>query len=492
MQCSVRIILLRLAMMLIMALRFGLLLSQTDGEDQDKDLSVMSYIIFAEDANREAFEVDSLFFQRSLPIVFAVGRVDQITSNRELQYFVRYAVPLLKGENIRNARIRIRSAASPEGSLELNKRLSRGRRDALLKIFEENGVETSELQIDVVDEEYELLAFLMRQADDRDAALVSHMVQEDIDNPALLKSRLMKHDDGRLWQRIKAEYFPTLRASRFMIIFPENEAGDVMNLGIQPIRSLGLDLDSRVRFPEVLTLGRVFETEPTMSQPDCSVRREWLSLKTNLLQDVAYVPQYGFCPLWNIQLEYYPLRGHWTMGASLDIPWWQNRQKEHKYFQARNWQLEARRYLGQESGSFRGFYAQAYLNAGLYGIGFTDKKGWQGEGWGGGIGAGYVWRLGRKRDAVRLPDGHLWTDRHHWRLELGVQLGYFQTKYDPYVWGDPVNGTVDGLYYYDWQGLAWDFRERQYRFTWFGPTRIGLTLTYDILYRKQGKKGALR
>ncbi len=481
---------LRLAMMLIMALRFGLLLSQTDGEDQDKDLSVMSYIIFAEDANREAFEVDSLFFQRSLPIVFAVGRVDQITSNRELQYFVRYAVPLLKGENIRNARIRIRSAASPEGSLELNKRLSRGRRDALLKIFEDNGVETTELQIDVVDEEYELLAFLMRQADDRDAALVSRMVREDIGNPARLKSRLMKHDGGQLWQRIKAEYFPSLRASRFMIIFPENEAGDVMNLGIQPIRSLGLDLESRVSFPEVLTLGRVFDNEPQLTLSNDSVRREWLSVKTNLLEWVAYVPQYGWCPMPNVELEYYPRHGHWTFGATFDCPWWVGNTTNHKYFELRNYQLYTRYYLRNSDRSycdehhtlptegqaaFRGFYLQAYAQAFLYQIGFSASKGWIGEGLGGGLGAGYVMPLSR--------DGHC-------RLDFGLQLGVFRTQYDPFVYGKPVyhGGEIDGNYYYNTDLYRDNFVKRMHRYTWLGPTRVGISLSYDLLYRKRSSK----
>lgn len=124
-----------------------LLTSVTKGENllalEEKSLNVSSYIIFAEDANRDALEVDSLFFMRSLPIVFSAGRTTIDANNRELQHFIRYAVPLLNGENIHNAKIRIRSAASPEGSLELNQRLSKGRRDALLKIFQEHGVSAS-------------------------------------------------------------------------------------------------------------------------------------------------------------------------------------------------------------------------------------------------------------------------------------------------------------------------------------------------------------
>ena len=475
---------------LLFAANFILAKAQVKGESEGRDMNVLTYVIFAEDAGKEAVEVDSLFFVKSLPIVFTVGRSDIDVNNRELQHFIRYAVPLLNGQNISNARIRIRSAASPEGSLAFNKRLSQGRRDALLKVFQDYGVTTNQLQIDVVDEEYELLAFDMRQANDPDAALVSSLVTQYGHDIATLKNRLMRHANGKLWTRIKRDYFPALRASRFMIVFPDNHADEVVNLGIEPLKAWKGDYASRITFPDHLELN--FPELPAKPAFPDSIRREMLSLKTNLLQDVAYVPQYGFAPIWNIQLEYYPLRGHWTYGASLDIPWWQNHQKEHKYFQIRNWQLETRRYLFSESGEFRGWYAQAYINAGLYGIGFSDVKGWQGEGYGGGFGAGYVWKLGKKREAIRLEDGHLWTDRHHWRLEVGLQVGYFRTKYDPYVWGDPVNGNIDGLYYYFWKGLASDFRERQFLFTWLGPTRVGVTLTYDILYRKLRKKGDKR
>ena len=46
-------------------------------------MNVLSYVIFAEDAGKEAVEVDSLFFVRSLPIVFSVGRAQVDANNRE-------------------------------------------------------------------------------------------------------------------------------------------------------------------------------------------------------------------------------------------------------------------------------------------------------------------------------------------------------------------------------------------------------------------------
>jgi hypothetical protein len=47
----------------------------------------------------------------------------------------------------------------------------------------------------------------------------------------------------------------------------------------------------------------------------------------------------------------------------------------------------------------------------------------------------------------------------------------------------------DGLYYYKWTQKPELFKKRQYRWNWIGPTRVGITLSYDLLYRRIQKKG---
>ena len=98
------------------------------------------------------------------------------------------------------------------------------------------------------------------------------------------------------------------------------------------------------------------------------------------------------------------------------------------------------------------------------------KKGWEGEGGGAGLTIGHTCKLNKK--------GSL-------RLEFSLSAGAFITVYDPYVWGNPINGTIDGLYYYDYHGSTSSFKERNHRFMWFGPTNAGIHLTYDIIYRKK-------
>lgn len=233
-----------------------------------------------------------------------------------------------------------------------------------------------------------------------------------------------------------------------------------------------------------------FESEQkTESRWEREPRREFLSIKTNLLFDVAYVPGYGrWCPIPNVAVEYYPRHGHFTYGASIDFPWWRD-YDAHKFFEVRNYQLETRYYLranganetdwvngpGHRGPAFAGFYLQAYVHAGLFQIAFDANRGWIGEGIGAGVGVGYVTPISRNG---------------HWRMEFSLQAGWFGCKHDPFQYENPINPDYrDGLYYYKWTLSSDLFKERQYRFNWIGPTRVGITLSYDLLYRRIAKKG---
>lgn len=455
-----------------------------------------TYIIFVEDAGREVFDVDSVFFMRSLPILFPMGKSTVEVADPALQNFIYTALPLLNDERLKNARVRIRSAASPDGPLWLNRQLGRERRDALLHFFSESGVKVANVQIDVIDEEYELLAFLMRQAGDKDAATVTRLVGEHGDNCVELKRLLQQQDGGALWKRMITDYFPQLRASRFVIVLPETKASEYAAMTRRNNITLATEhvsFDTAAK-PLVEAVATDGSRWPSASIGWREPRREMLSVKTNVLLDAAYMP-FGydaFCPIPNVAVEYYPRHGHFTYGAMMDCPWWKGDVTNHRYFQARNYTVESRYYLrsGDErcrraggGAAFKGMYVSAYANATLYGIGWSDGDehygtidghGWQGEGIGGGLGVGYVVPLSKDE---------------HWRLELSAMFGAFTTKYDPYVYGCPVENVKDGLYYYDYRGDANLFNKREYMLTWLGPTRVGVTVSYDLLYRRGHGKG---
>ena len=62
----------------------------------------------------------------------------------------------------------------------------------------------------------------------------------------------------------------------------------------------------------------------------------------------------------------------------------------------------------------------------------SPEKGWEGEGVGTSLGIGYKKMLGKSRCY----------------LDMGLALGAFLARQDPYVWGDDASGW----YYYDYSG----------------------------------------
>ncbi len=440
---------------------------------------------------------DEQFFDHAASVTFPVG-VSQLPKNDALLNELRTTViPQINGDSLQLVSMIMRGAASPEGSIDLNRRLGNERVKALLQFFSENlrfplGDDVLSVGTDI--EDYRSLCLLMRRADDSDYTTVKGLCDSFLDSDLpRLKQSLKAEQGGRLWQRLLTTYFPQLRTARFVIVLrkftpkPE-EPVTVPAVPIEPIASIApiASIDTIAYIDTIASIEPIEPTAPAEPLDTILRRRELLSVKTNLLFYAVYMPGYDrWCPIPNVALEYYPKRGHFTFGASFDMPWWQD-YDAHKYFQLRNYQLETRYYLRSssvpggypagKSPAFSGFYLQAYGHLGLFGICFDANRGWVGEGAGGGLGLGYVTPISRNG---------------HWRLEFGLQAGFFRCKYDPYKYENPVNPAYhDDLYYYKWTQKPELFKKRQYRWNWLGPTRIGITLTYDLLYRRIQKRGA--
>ena len=431
---------------------------------------------------------DNEFYNLSRKIVFPINKYDLPQNSAILKEIKDEVIPLLNKDSLSIYRMMIRGAASPEGPYNFNKMLGDKRGQSLFSFINSrlaNPVKEDEYTREAITEDYQYLCIMMRDAGDADYLKVKEICDKYLPSGkvAALKSALQKADGGKLWRRLLKTYFPDLRATRF-IIFLEKPEPEKTDAPIQIVQAQPVDEGAQTSGKGVMTLPET--PVDTIQEPIVLKRREFLSVKTNLLLDGAYVPGYDrWCPIPNVAIEYYPLHGHFTFGASIDFPWWQD-YWANKYFQIRNYQLEARYYLRSgdieknvpgEGAAFRGWYAQAYIHAGLFGICFDADRGWEGEGFGGGLGLGYVLPISRNG---------------HWRLEFGAQAGFFRCKYDPFQFECPVDPTEqDHLYYYKWTLDANLFKKRQYRYNWIGPTRIGVTLTYDLLYRPvQKKRGA--
>lgn len=186
-----------------------------------------------------------------------------------------------------------------------------------------------------------------------------------------------------------------------------------------------------------------------------------IGISTNLLFDATYIPGYGFTSVPSFSLEYYPARGHWTFGADVDWSHWLH-YDTHRFNQIHNISLHTRRYFKSGENGFKGLYLQGGINAAEYGLGW-DAHGWEGELLGANLGAGYKINFGR------------------FFIDMGLDVGYFYSRNDPYVWGDDATGW----YYYDYVGDPAQFAPRQKGFQWFGPTRAYISIGLDLFNRKR-------
>ena len=470
---------------LLIALTFTLLAvaQNMSVSSSDSFFDKYSYIQFIE-GNDSIDLSDEDFYDKCAKVVFIVNRFSLPTNDKTLKELEKEVLPRINRDSLELVAFVIRGAASPEGPYLNNKMLSENRAKALTDFVTSrltfSALPNKQSFIQDCDvEDYRSLCIAMKKANDPDYDYVKeicdrYLAQNDMIN---LKSTLMKARKGQLWKRLLKTYFPQLRSARIMLFFrkykepepiipePEPEIIPVDTVDTEPISDNDTLFVSDVRLP----------------------RKKLLAVKTNLLLDLAYMPGYDrWCPIPNIALEYYPLNGHFTFGASFDMPWWQD-YNAHKFFQFRNYQIEGRYYwkgatsstnetseasiINYNKNAYTGFYLQGYAHTAVFGICFDANRGWVGEGVGAGIGAGYVMPLSRNG---------------HWKLELGLQLGFFRCQYDPYRYENPVNPSYhDNLYYYKWTMKREYFRKRQYRWSWIGPTRVGITLSYDLLYRKR-------
>ncbi len=465
-------------LIILLITSFGRIAAQDSDSGTYRQLSEFPFVFVSDESIVTPPNItDSLFDVASRGIRFKVNRTDIQADDPFIPLYREKLVPWLKSEEMQLRQVFVKGAASPEGPYKNNVRLSRERTKRLIDFLnKELGERMTARPVDAksVTEDYGRLVQMMREARDPSYEQVNQIWLSCNGDEACCKRKLMSLEKGKVWQRLKETYFPDLRQARVILWFARKPDA-------KPRRKpLPRKLARVERFafadpiPEVELSVQL--PLPVVQQPVEYTRRHLIAARTNLVHDLLVVPQFGFAYGGNLQLEYYPLRGHYTY--NIGFTYSNHRHwSEHKFFQVRDLQLELRRYF-KGGGVFKGAYMGLYAEGTIYGIGFSKTKGWEGEGGGGGLSAGYTCALNRK--------GNL-------RLELSASLGVFYTRYDPYVYGNPLTKEEDNLYYYDYHGNTSDFTKRNHQFTWFGPTNVGIQITYDIIYRKkQPRYGSLQ
>lgn len=402
-------------------------------------------------------------------VIFPVNRYKIPANNTFLNDLQKNILPEMKQKNMQLKHVSINGAASPEGRRQHNEDLARQRNKALLDTLSklvEMPQGKNAVELEFVIEDYQGLVEVLEANHDPYFRAVKGVVEKYYgQDEAELKRRLHIMDKGRFWRYLLRKYFPDLRKAKVEMVFeklpePEPKPEPVVEKPVEPEVKETIPEPQ----PEVVTLPKE--------------RIHLLSLKSNLLYDAFWMPQFGMAPVLNIHAEYYPLNGHFTYSAGFQSGYY-HKWSKHKFFQIRDYKLEVRRYFKpakDNNAEYLGTYLSAYIHADKFGFGFNAEKGWKGEGGGAGLSIGYVKNISKNK---------------RWRLEGFAALGFFICRYDPYIYGNPITGQEDGLYYYDYTGNVKNFKRRNHMFRNFIP-QAGINLTYDLLYRKtkqNGKKG---
>lgn len=195
---------------------------------------------------------------------------------------------------------------------------------------------------------------------------------------------------------------------------------------------------------------QVYSPRDTSARTDSITLKPVLSAGTNLLYDVAITP--------NVNLEL-PLAKHWSLLAEYTFPWWVTRDNTRAWQIIKGdlglrWWPGRRRDSGNGFNMLTGHFLGIDLSAGYYDI-EPYHSGNQGEFQSAGLEYGYAWSLGE-----------------HWRLNACIAGGWMGTYYRHYTGNEHDTKLI---------------RNYDGRFTWWGPTKVGVTLQYVFTKKKGGR-----
>lgn len=400
-----------------------------------------------------AFGVGTLQAQVPLPVdttgvkVFFVKGVSTLNpayrdNGAHLESFARRIAELRKIPGNRLRFVRIFASASPEGDVESNQQLSE-RRAASIVDYVRNTISLPDSLVDVVSggEDWTALTNLVETSSMpyRDEALdILHNTPVWVTRNGVVvdsrKRQLQALRNGVVWRYMYAHFFPELRNSRVFVVSerisrqkpkpqPAPQPVIVSNPDpvIEPAPADTLPAES-IAVPPVVEDKKPF----------------YMALKSNLLYDVALVP--------NIGAEFYVGRG-WSLGGDWMYAWWKS-DRRHDFWRTYGGEFEVRKYLGRRAkekpltGHHLGLYGQMLTYDFEVGAtGYLSKISY-----GAGIEYGYSLPIGRRLN-----------------LDFGIGLGYLGGSYKVY---EPIDT------HYVWQQT----RQRH----WFGPTKAEISLVWLI------------
>jgi hypothetical protein len=402
--------------------------------------------------------------------------LDYMDNGKSLQHLHR-VFDSLGIENV--AAVEIIAQSSPDGGLARNEWLTEHRSQVILEYMNLHFPELSDrISLNTVTESWENLSMYVAQdpnLTEKNRTKILDIIDSPTMSVATKKSRLKNNLGsqsklGNLYSYLLKYYYPVIRNTGIYVLHTVEPVTAFNMPPLVPyVEETSPVLPDTIGPAPAQSEPHVFE-EPDSTPPER--KRPVLAVKTNLPYYGFFRKDLGWAPIYNVEAEWYPTEnGRWTLLGEYEFPWHMAKDN-HECFEILNLQLEARRYFKKAS-NHSGHYLSAYAGVNLFDICFDGYSGhgFQGEGFGGGLGYGYVLPLGKKPDT-------------RWKLEFFIKGGVYVTLYDPYDAGNPFQGK----YYYEWYDAPNLFIRRNMIFRWLGPTGAGITLSYDLIRKKVKNK----
>lgn len=349
--------------------------------------------------------------------------------------------------------ITICAYASPEGVYERNVWLARKRAEAARRFIVNNIPEGSSLNGDKIklqpmDENWEgLRAEIEANYKLQNKDKVMRILDSNVGNDTK-KWRIQNLDNGYTWHYIIVNHMPKLRLATWICVWVDPEVPALAGIGPQEaedIRPAALAQPSLPSVPMDLAPAKLYDRQMIMAG------------RTNLL-----VPGLNF----GVEI---PIGRHVSIGADYWYPWWL--ADSNKYCgEMLGWFIDGKYWFTGRNGKYewtradklKGHAIGVYAGGGYYDY-QKRRSGYQGEYIDFGVDYTYGLPIGRKK----------WM-----RMEFNIGLGCILTQARHYT---PTSGYED---------LIKDPGVKQNYYTFFGPTRAGISFLLPIITKRQIKGGA--
>lgn len=343
--------------------------------------------------------------------------------------------------------IKVVGGASPEGSVEINERLSRRRAAAIFDyVSQRETLPDTAVTFIFLGRDWKGLRDLVEndtqvpfQAEV--LALINETIADSLDNTVAADrniTKLRRLHNGVPYRYITAKLFPALRASRLFVEYESPALRDIVAVPDAPADTF-IIYEATEDFIEVVT-----ETAPD-GKSDC--KPLYLNFKTNMLYDALALPSVG--------AEFY-VGKKWSLGINWTYGWW-SKDKRHRYWRAYGGDVNMRRWFGHKADEkpLTGHHLGLYAGIVTYDFEFGGK------GYMGGLPLRTLWDRCNYTGGIEY--GYSAPISRRLNIDFTLGIGYLGGKYLEYV---PQGNR------YVWQ--------RTMRLQWFGPTKAEISLVWLI------------